>query len=281
MTDKQNIEVGNIQGTQKLGEAEIVFTQAGTEYRTNCQRPTAPIGLPWWKRSLDLILIVLALPFLLPLMVLIPVLIRVVSDGPVLFRQERIGLRGKRFICFKFRTMFLGNDTEAHQKYLAQLIASDRPMVKMDATGDPRIIPFGRILRSSGLDELPQLLNVLLGDMSVIGPRPCVPYEYENYLPWQKERFDALPGLTGLWQVSGKNKTSFEQMIQLDIKYARNQTLIGDLAIIAKTIPVLFNQVIEMYQRRSLGRDREGQKQERNRRQVSRVSLAQVLSKEV
>jgi lipopolysaccharide/colanic/teichoic acid biosynthesis glycosyltransferase len=251
MTDTQSIGADNIQPTPKHDEPLTFVNQAATEFVISRMRPVALIRTPWWKRSLDLILIVLALPFLLPLTVFITLLIWIVSDGPVLFRQERVGLRGKRFVCYKFRTMFMGNDAEAHQKYLAQLITSNQPMVKMDATGDPRIIPFGRILRSSGLDELPQLINVLLGDMSVIGPRPCVPYEYENYLPWQKERFDALPGLTGLWQVSGKNKTSFEQMIQLDIKYSRNQTLAGDLAIIFKTIPVLLRQVSEMYHRQS------------------------------
>ena len=95
---------------------------------------------------------------------------------------------------------------------------SNTPMTKMDSKGDPRIIPFGWLLRSSGLDELPQLINVLRGEMSLVGPRPCLPYEYDRYLPWQRERFAAVPGLTGLWQVSGKNRTTFVEMIQLDIK---------------------------------------------------------------
>ena len=118
-------------------------------------------------------------------------------------------------------------------------------MMKMDRKGDPRIIPFGVLLRASGLDELPQLINVLRGEMSLVGPRPCVPYEYEKYLPWQKERFNSLPGLTGLWQVSGKNKTTFVEMIQLDIKYARNKTFWWDVKIIFMTIPVLIFQMLE------------------------------------
>jgi exopolysaccharide production protein ExoY len=122
---------------------------------------------------------------------------------------------------------------------------SDVPMMKMDSHGDPRIIPFGRLLRASGLDELPQLINVLFGDMSLVGPRPCVTYEYEKYLPWQRERFNTLPGLTGLWQVSGKNRTTFTEMIQLDIKYARNKTLWLDLMIIFKTVPALMIQMWE------------------------------------
>ena len=111
--------------------------------------------------------------------------------------------------------------------------------------GGSTIIPFGLLLRASGLDELPQLINVLRGEMSLVGPRPCLPYEYDKYLPWQKERFGTVPGLTGLWQVSGKNKTTFVEMIQLDIKYARNKTLWWDLKIILMTIPALVIQMLE------------------------------------
>jgi lipopolysaccharide/colanic/teichoic acid biosynthesis glycosyltransferase len=185
----------------------------------------------------------MALPLLLPLMMLIGMLIRIVSAGPVLFKQERIGYLGERFLCFKFRTMFVGADTNIHQGHLNHLMNSDTPMVKMDSHGDPRIIPFGRLLRASGLDELPQLINVLRGEMSLVGPRPCVSYEYEKYLPWQRERFNTVPGLTGLWQVSGKNRTTFTEMIQLDIKYARSKTLWLDLKIILKTVPALVIQV--------------------------------------
>ena len=178
-------------------------------------------------------------------MMLIALIIRMVSAGPVLFKQERIGYLGGRFLCYKFRTMFVNADTGIHQGHLNQLMNSDAPMMKMDSQGDPRIIPFGRLLRASGLDELPQLINVLLGDMSLVGPRPCVAYEYEKYLPWQRERFNALPGLTGLWQVSGKNRTTFTEMMELDIKYTREKTLWLDLKIIFKTIPALLIQVWE------------------------------------
>jgi len=116
-------------------------------------------------------------------------------------------------------------------------------MTKMDVKGDPRIIPLGVPLRASGLDELPQLLNILRGDMSLVGPRPCVAYEYEKYLPWQKERFNSLPGLTGLWQVSGKNRTTFDEMIQLDIEYSQTKSLWLDTKIILKTIPALIVQM--------------------------------------
>ena len=198
-----------------------------------------------WKRSLDVLLILLALPFLLPLVVFVALLIRSVSSGPVLFRQERVGLKGRRFMCFKFRTMFVDADATIHQGHLQHLMNSNTPMMKMDSKGDPRIIPFGLLLRASGLDELPQLINVLRGEMSLVGPRPCLPYEYERYLPWQKERFGTVPGLTGLWQVSGKNKTTFVEMIQLDIRYAKNKTLWWDLKIILMTIPALVIQMLD------------------------------------
>jgi lipopolysaccharide/colanic/teichoic acid biosynthesis glycosyltransferase len=177
-------------------------------------------------------------------------LIRAVSAGPVLFRQERVGHLGQIFLCCKFRTMFAGADMVSHQEHLEQLIHSDTPMMKMDARGDSRIIPFGRWLRASGLDELPQLLNVLRGEMSLVGPRPCLPYEFEKYLPEEKERCNAVPGLTGLWQVSGKNKTTFTEMIRLDIQYARTQNFRLDCKIILKTVPALFIQIFEMLERK-------------------------------
>ncbi len=116
-------------------------------------------------------------------------------------------------------------------------------MVKMDARGDSRLIPGGWLLRASGLDELPQLINILRGEMSLIGPRPCLPYEYQQYLPWQRARLDAIPGLTGLWQVSGKNRTTFEEMVLLDIKYAKTQSLGLDAKIALLTVPALLHQI--------------------------------------
>ena len=207
-------------------------------------------GLPNWKRALDVAAILMALPLLLPLAFVIGLLIRLVSTGPILFKQERVGYRGSRFMCLKFRTMFCGAETVTHQGHLQQLMHSNVPMTKMDAKGDARIIPFGKLLRSSGLDELPQLLNVLKGEMSLVGPRPCLPYEAAKYLPWQLERFNAAPGLTGLWQVSGKNRTTFTRMIQLDIEYARTKNLFLDLKIIVKTIPALLVQMWDVRQQK-------------------------------
>jgi lipopolysaccharide/colanic/teichoic acid biosynthesis glycosyltransferase len=207
--------------------------------------PVVAIPVPRWKRLLDVTIILLTTPILLPLMLAVAVLVRIVSKGPTLFRQERVGYLGQRFMCFKFRTMFVNSDTAIHQGHLDHLMDSDAPLVKMDAKGDPRIIPFGRLLRATGLDELPQLINVMRGEMSLVGPRPCLPYEYEKYQRWQKERFNTLPGLTGLWQVCGKNKTTFTEMICLDIRYARTRTIWLDLMILLKTFPAILIQVLE------------------------------------
>lgn len=210
-----------------------------------------PYGAPVWKRVLDCCLIALVSPILLPVMVLIAILVRLVSSGPVFFRQERVGYRGSRFMCFKFRTMFVGVDTTVHRGYLNDLMSSDVPMMKMDAHGDPRLIPFGLLLRWTGLDELPQIINVLRGEMSLVGPRPCIAYEYENYTEEQKERFNTLPGLTGWWQVNGKNQTTFTRMIQLDVEYVRNKSPWFDLKIILKTIPAIIAQIQEMSGRKT------------------------------
>jgi lipopolysaccharide/colanic/teichoic acid biosynthesis glycosyltransferase len=211
----------------------------------NKATPNDSIRVPRWKRTLDIFIVLMALPLVIPLALAIAILIRSVSAGPALFRQERVGYLGRRFMCFKFRTMFVGVDATTHQGHLCSLITSNTPMTKMDSKGDPRIIPFGLLLRSSGLDELPQFINVLFGDMSLVGPRPCLSYEYEKYLPWQKERFATVPGLTGLWQVNGKNRTTFVEMIGMDIKYARNKNLWLDLKIILQTIPALIIQMLE------------------------------------
>ena len=145
--------------------------------------------------------------------------------------------------------MHAGAETSSHQGHTAQLIKSAAPMTKLDAIKDARVIPFGSILRATGLDELPQLINVLRGEMSLVGPRPCVGYEYEMYEPRQRRRFDAVPGLTGLWQVSGKNRTTFTQMINLDIEYSSDQAS-GDLKIMLKTVPALVVQCCDQRAKR-------------------------------
>jgi lipopolysaccharide/colanic/teichoic acid biosynthesis glycosyltransferase len=157
-------------------------------------------------------------------------------------------------MCYKFRTMVVGADTSLHRKHVAELVDRNAPMVKIDARGDARLIPCGWLLRAVGLDELPQIVNVLRGDMSLVGPRPCIRYEYEMYQPWQRERFDTLPGLTGLWQVSGKNRTTFEEMMHLDIKYVRTKTWWLDVRIIFLTVPAMIIQFYDTKRQRKLPR---------------------------
>ena len=209
-------------------------------------------GIPLWKRVLDLVCIVLVLPIAGPLFLLIAIGIKLVSRGPILFCQPRIGYSGKLFTCLKFRTMRVNANTQIHEEHFKDLMESKKPMTKLDSVGDARLIPLGLLLRSSGLDELPQLLNVWCGDMSLVGPRPCTPNEYRNYQPWHKQRFTTLPGLTGLWQVSGKNSTTFDEMILLDIRYAQSRSFWGDLGIMARTLPVLVSEVRAMLRRRRL-----------------------------
>jgi lipopolysaccharide/colanic/teichoic acid biosynthesis glycosyltransferase len=211
-------------------------------------------GMPRWKRLLDVTIILLTLPVVLPVAAIIALIIRCFSSGPILFMQERIGYRGEKFMCLKFRTMHCGAETVSHQGHLKDLMKSDAPMTKMDSRGDSRIIPFGKILRSSGLDELPQLFNVLQGEMSLVGPRPCLPYESQQYQEWQRERFNGVPGLTGLWQVSGKNRTTFTKMIQLDIEYTRRKSPGLDLWIMAMTIPALVVQMWDLSRQKRLKR---------------------------
>src|SRR5262245_6421841 len=203
------------------------------------------VPIPRWKRGLDILCILISSPFSLSLAIVLALLIKMCSRGPVLFRQERIGYGGERFVCLKFRTMKVGADTAVHENYLHHLIRSEIPMTKMDIKGDTRLIPFGSVLRATGLDELPQIINVIRGEMSLVGPRPCLPYEYADYSHWQKRRFETLPGLTGLWQVSGKNRTTFTEMIYLDIWYAEHKSLWLDLKIMARTVPAVVSQVVE------------------------------------
>jgi lipopolysaccharide/colanic/teichoic acid biosynthesis glycosyltransferase len=204
----------------------------------------APGEIPGWKRILDVTCILISLPFWLPVVIVVALWIKIVSPGPIFFRQERVGYRGKRFMILKFRTMKVNVETQSHERHLEQLMKADCPMIKLDASGDPRIIRGGRILRALALDELPQLLNVLRGEMSLVGPRPCTPHEFKHYVGWQQERVNAPPGLTGYWQVNGKNKTTFSEMIRMDIFYAKNMSLLLDLAIILRTLPAVMAQAL-------------------------------------
>ena len=207
-------------------------------------------GLPIWKRVLDLAFMIALSPALLILGAGVALLVRCGSRGPILFRQPRVGYRGHEFTCFKFRTMRVDAESTPHRDHFRELMDRDVPMTKLDARKDPRLAPLGAALRVTGLDELPQLINVFRGEMSLVGPRPCIPYEYERYQPWQRRRFDAAPGLTGLWQVSGKNRTTFSEMIRLDIEYSERMSLWLDLKIIVKTFPALWQQCLDTLARK-------------------------------
>jgi lipopolysaccharide/colanic/teichoic acid biosynthesis glycosyltransferase len=197
--------------------------------------------IPLWKRLMDIIGAVFCLVIFAPLMLVIAGIIKLVSSGPVFFKQTRIGYGGKPFQFWKFRTMKVDADTCTHRNYLSELINgcsdaedSGKPMAKLDPN-DSQIIPSGKFLRSTCLDELPQLVNVLCGEMSLVGPRPPIPYEVKEYLRWHNGRFDMVPGMTGLWQVSGKNRLTFKEMIRLDIRYTRSISFWSDLKILIKT----------------------------------------------
>jgi lipopolysaccharide/colanic/teichoic acid biosynthesis glycosyltransferase len=203
---------------------------------TRCRR--------WTKRSLDILgsaaaLAVLALP-----MFVIAVVIRLTSPGPALFRQTRVGLETKPFVMLKFRTMRTGSSDEVHREYVRQLLSGEGQSVnglfKLD--NDPRITPVGVVLRRFSLDELPQLVNVMRGEMSLVGPRPALPWELELFPSGARTRFEVAPGLTGLWQVNGRSRLTMLQGLELDVRYAREHTLLLDLKVIVRTIPALLRR---------------------------------------
>jgi lipopolysaccharide/colanic/teichoic acid biosynthesis glycosyltransferase len=204
------------------------------------------------KRGFDILAAGAGLVVLSPVLLVIAALVKLGSRGPVFFRQARLGLGGRPFQILKFRTMHVSEGAQPHQTHLRRIIRSNssRVLQKLDHQ-DRRIIVGGRLLRALGLDELPQLFNVLRGDMSLVGPRPCMPYEAQEFESWQRGRFDVLPGITGLWQVSGKNHTSFKRMMRLDNTYARRPGSIGrDLLIILRTPLTVWSQVRDHFKAR-------------------------------
>jgi lipopolysaccharide/colanic/teichoic acid biosynthesis glycosyltransferase len=202
------------------------------------------------KRVMDIVGSGLLLLMLSPILTLIVALIKLTSKGPVIFEQERLGQFGARFKCLKFRTMYTNNDPKIHQEYVRQFIAgknvlnksegSDEPVYKL--VKDPRVTFIGGFLRKTSLDELPQFWNVLRGDMSLVGPRPPVPYEFEVYDIWHRRRvLEVKPGVTGLWQVSGRNRTRFDEMVRLDLCYCSTWSIWLDLKILLATPWAVFN----------------------------------------
>jgi len=194
------------------------------------------------KRAVDLALASAALILLALPMLLIALLIRLDSRGRAIFKQARVGRRGQQFTFYKFRTMRADNDDAGHRAYVAALITGDKEYGRdrqHKITDDARVTRIGRWLRLTSIDELMQLFNVVKGEMSLVGPRPPLPYEVELYNEHQRRRLLAKPGITGPWQVSGRTKVGFSEMIELDLKYIRRWSIWLDLAIIARTIPAL------------------------------------------
>ena len=195
------------------------------------------------KRIMDIVGSGMALILLAPLLVLIAVIIKLTSKGPVFFEQERLGLFGKTFRFLKFRSMYVDNDPKIHQEFMKRLISGNhdakseggsKPAYKM--TNDPRVTRIGRILRRFSLDELPQFIHVLKGEMSLVGPRPPLAYEFKEYNVWHRRRvLEAKPGLTGLWQVKGRSRVSFDDMVRLDLQYVHNWSLWLDIQILIQT----------------------------------------------
>ncbi len=188
--------------------------------------------LPWWKRATDVVGGWLLLVGISPVLLLIAVLVKATSRGPIIFRQWRAGRGGQPFLFYKFRTMIDGAD--ALKEGLRASNEVSGPVFKMRR--DPRVTALGRVLRRSSLDELPQLWNVIKGDMSLVGPRPPTLDEVPKYLDWQRRRLDLTGGITGLWQVSGRNDVSFEEWMRMDIRYSRTRSPMNDLRILLRTI---------------------------------------------
>ncbi len=189
------------------------------------------------KREMDLLLSLIALPIALPIFLVTAIAIKLDSPGPVLFRQQRVGKWGKPFTCFKFRSMFI--DAEARKAELMALNEADEIVFKI--AKDPRVTRVGRIIRKLSIDEVPQLINVMKGEMSWVGPRPPVPIEVANYKYDHLLRLNAIPGITGLQQVSGRSDIDFNLWVELDLKYIEEQSLIKDISILVRTVPAVLS----------------------------------------
>lgn len=211
------------------------------------------------KRAMDIVLTLVLLFLIWPLMLLIAVLIKIDSRGPIFFVQKRVGARRRysngqvvweitTFNMMKFRSMFQDAEQSLHQEYIKAYVEGRENLAQTEGDEsihklqyDPRITRVGRIIRKTSMDELPQLFNVLKGEMSLVGPRPVPTYEFESYQPWHRERMNALPGISGLWQVTARCQVPFNEQIQLDVDYVRRQSLWLDISILLRTIPAVIS----------------------------------------
>ncbi|MEA2486196.1 MAG: hypothetical protein QOD46_1307 [Actinomycetota bacterium] len=239
-----DIEVKAVPELFGLPPTKVTLDEMGNVPVLALLQEPLPGGRRAFKRTMDL---VLALPVLIlasPLLGAIALAVRLSSPGPIVIRQTRIGMDGRPFTFLKFRTMFSDSDTKIHDDYVAALIKGTSAAVTagqglFKLTNDPRVTPVGRFLRRYSLDELPQLVNVLRGDMSVVGPRPSLPQEVSIYQDWHRRRLEVRPGMTGLWQVSGRSRMGFVEMVRLDIQYLESWSPLLDIMILLRTLPAL------------------------------------------
>jgi exopolysaccharide biosynthesis polyprenyl glycosylphosphotransferase len=204
----------------------------------------------WWfrkiKHAFDALAVLAGSVLVLPVLAAIALAVKLTSEGPVFYRAQAVGEGGRLFNMYKFRSMITSAGKEIHQEYVTRLIKGeitpDGSGKALKITSDPRVTRVGRVLRKTSLDELPQLINVLKGEMSLVGPRPCLPYEYKLYKDWHKKRTAVRPGITGLWQVLGRSEVSFEDMILLDLYYIYNSSLDLDLGVLSETVSVVLKK---------------------------------------
>jgi exopolysaccharide biosynthesis polyprenyl glycosylphosphotransferase len=192
------------------------------------------------KRTFDTLAVTLGLILLSPLLLIVAIVIKLDSPGPVFYRQSRVGENGRLFTMLKFRSMKIGNDPSVHKQHTTKLILENLSVEQLSGKclkleDDPRITRVGKLFRKTSIDELPQLFNILRGEMSLVGPRPAIPYEVESYQDWHKRRFEALPGITGIWQIKGRNRVSFDEMVRMDIEYIEKQSFWLDIMILLQT----------------------------------------------
>lgn len=237
----QNQDCGNVQKVE--GDME----QTARFYPETDNSSFSVRASLFLKRAVDILGSIGCFILFLPVFLIVPVLIKMDSRGPVFFRQERIGLNGRKFILYKFRSMRIDGDDSIHREYVRRLIQEGGTSQSQQdeiykITDDPRVTAVGRFLRRTSLDEIPQFINVLLGDMSLVGPRPAIPYEIEDYRMWHRLRLlETKPGITGIWQVEGRSRTNFDTMVRMDLKYGRTRNILLDLKLIFRTPMALVN----------------------------------------
>ena len=232
--------VRTVDDTRRTGgwELEVTGMDQGIS-RTNATTASQSRAWLWWKRPLDVALSGALLVVLAPLLGALTLLVRLEGGGPALYRQERVGLDGQLFTIFKLRTMLVDNDENQHREVAANWFAGVSGSNGYKSLEDPRITRLGRLLRRLSLDELPQLFNVIRGDMSLVGPRPAIPYELQHYSAEHFERQEVPPGITGLWQVKDRDRLSACEMMELDLQYVRDASLLLDLKILVLTCPAV------------------------------------------